>query len=188
MTGKTWTIGQVARRFSLARSTLLYYDSVGLLTPSGRTGSNYRLYKKADLDKLERIRHYREAGLSLQAIACVLHRDGDGLRSLLEDRFVAIDLEIQRLVDQQALIRRLLRTEAASPGSEVVTKAMWVSLLRDAGLDEPGMQVWHRDFERVAPDAHEEFLASLGIGPEEIARIRGWSQGADPISTSGPSL
>jgi len=35
---------QLAGRFGLSRSTLLYYDSIGLLSPSERTASNYRLY------------------------------------------------------------------------------------------------------------------------------------------------
>ncbi|WP_241087474.1 MerR family DNA-binding transcriptional regulator [Candidatus Vondammii sp. HM_W22] len=37
-------IGQVAKEYSLSRSTRLYYDSIGILTPSGRSTSNYRLY------------------------------------------------------------------------------------------------------------------------------------------------
>ncbi len=38
------TIGRLARRFGLSRSTLLYYDSIGLLSPSTRSAKDYRLY------------------------------------------------------------------------------------------------------------------------------------------------
>ena len=38
------TIGKLARKFDLSRSTLLYYDRIGLLKPSGRTRANYRVY------------------------------------------------------------------------------------------------------------------------------------------------
>lgn len=36
---------------------------------------------------------------------------------------------------------------------------------------------WHRAFERQSPEAHQDFLESLGIGPEEIRRIRVHSGG-----------
>jgi hypothetical protein len=34
------------------------------------------------------------------------------------------------------------------------------------------MNRWHAEFERQAPEAHEDFLASLGIPPAERALIR----------------
>ncbi|MGB0127480.1 MAG: MerR family transcriptional regulator [Rhodocyclaceae bacterium] len=175
MNRRTWTIGQVARRFALARSTLLHYDALGLLSPRGRTGSNYRLYSEADLARLEKIRQYRAAGLSLESIAQVLANDGGGLACALEQRLFAINQEIQRLKDQQSFILRLLDSKAPALAAAVVSKAMWVDMLRTAGLDEAGMHRWHCEFERVAPDGHQEFLALLGIGPEEIAAIRAWS-------------
>ncbi|MEW8208138.1 MAG: MerR family DNA-binding transcriptional regulator, partial [Candidatus Thiodiazotropha taylori] len=37
------TVGQVAKRYQLSRSTLLYYDNKGVLKPSGRNHANYRV-------------------------------------------------------------------------------------------------------------------------------------------------
>lgn len=34
------------------------------------------------------------------------------------------------------------------------------------------MHNWHRQFERLEPAAHQEFLESLGIEPDEIRKIR----------------
>jgi MerR family transcriptional regulator, thiopeptide resistance regulator len=34
------------------------------------------------------------------------------------------------------------------------------------------MNRWHTEFERRAPEAHHEFLLSLGIPPDEVAKIR----------------
>jgi hypothetical protein len=39
-------------------------------------------------------------------------------------------------------------------------------------MNEEGMDAWHAEFETRAPAAHHAFLASLGIGEEEIRRIR----------------
>jgi MerR family transcriptional regulator, thiopeptide resistance regulator len=179
MTANTWTIGQLARRFALARGTLLYYDSIGLLTPSGRTGSNYRLYSTADVERLAKIRHYRAAGLPLEAIDRLLRREEEGLRGVLEQRLFAINQEIQQLRDQQSLILRLLTADGATLADPVVTKALWVAMLRAAGLDDAGMGRWHREFERLAPEAHQTFLASLGIEQAEITAIRAWSSRTD---------
>src|SRR5262245_19662656 len=52
---KTYSISRLARAFGLSRSTLLYYDRIGLLAPSGRTGSGYRSYSEKDYRQLERI-------------------------------------------------------------------------------------------------------------------------------------
>jgi DNA-binding transcriptional MerR regulator len=41
------TIGQAAKHANLSRSTLLYYDRIGLLRPSGRSRAGYRLYNGA---------------------------------------------------------------------------------------------------------------------------------------------
>jgi DNA-binding transcriptional MerR regulator len=59
-----YTIGQVAKKYSLSRSTLIYYDRVGVLNPSGRSESNYRLYSDHDLEKMDRIKLH--AGWRLQ--------------------------------------------------------------------------------------------------------------------------
>ena len=69
---KTYSISQLARACGLSRSTLLYYDRLGLLKPSGRTGSGYRYYSKAEQKRLQRIGHFRQAGLTLKQIRAVL--------------------------------------------------------------------------------------------------------------------
>ena len=53
-----------------------------------------------------------------------------------------------------------------------ISKDEWVSIFRETGLDEAAMMRWHHIFENRHPDAHADFLAWLGIGPDEIARIR----------------
>jgi hypothetical protein len=58
------TIGRLAERFGLSRSTLLYYDSIELLSPSARSDANYRLYSLESLgigdEEVSRIRQWSE--------------------------------------------------------------------------------------------------------------------------------
>jgi DNA-binding transcriptional MerR regulator len=129
MTASAFTIGALARRFALARSTLLYYDRIGLLCPRGRSQGNYRLYSAADVERLGKIRHYRAAGLALAAIAALLREENAGLRPVLEERLFAINAQIAELHAQQALILRLLQLDGATLRSPVLTKAVWVAML-----------------------------------------------------------
>ena len=42
------TVGQVAKATGLTVRTLHHYDDIGLVTPSGRSASGYRLYSDAE--------------------------------------------------------------------------------------------------------------------------------------------
>lgn len=171
-----FTIGQVAKKYSLSRSTLIYYDSIGILTPSGRSESNYRLYSDNDLQKMDRIVLFRSAGLPLESIALLLEKEGGDLDSTLEKRLFSINSEIQGLRNQQNVILKILEIENLERHSRVITKEIWVSILKAAGLDEAGMRNWHIEFEKASPEGHQDFLESIGLNREEITTIRDWSK------------
>jgi DNA-binding transcriptional MerR regulator len=171
-----YTIGQVAKRYALSRSTLIYYDTKGVLKPSGRTDSNYRMYSESDIDKLKRIILFRNAGLPLSAIIGILDKTVDSVESALENRLTAINKEIQTLRSQQKVILHIINSQGASARTRLVTKEKWVAMLRAAGLDDEGMKNWHIEFERSSPEAHQDFLESIGIDNDEIASIREWSK------------
>ena len=69
-------IGDVARRTGLTHRTLRHYDELGLLVPSGRSGSDYRLYSGADLERLLAIQHLKSLGMGLEDPAVVDLADG----------------------------------------------------------------------------------------------------------------
>jgi len=166
------TIGQVAKKYALSRSTLIYYDSIGILEPSGRSESNYRLYSDNDLHKMDRIMLFRSAGLPLESIALLLEKEGSELDLTLEQRLFSINGEIQGLRNQQKVILKILEIENFERNSRVITKAICVSILKAAGLDETGMRNWHIEFEKTSPEGHQDFLESIGLDKEEIAMIR----------------
>ena len=169
------TISQLAGRFGLSRSTLLYYDSIGLLSPSERTASNYRLYSDADLRRMESIDVYRKAGLPLKDIARVLDSDDSELSGLLERRLHALNGEIRDMRRQQKMLVTLLRNKEALSETRQLDKQSWTAILRATGLSDEDMRRWHVEFERLSPEAHRDFLESLGIDDDEVARIRDWS-------------
>lgn len=177
MSRTTFTVGRLARCFGLSRSTLLYYDSIGLLQPSGRSAANYRIYNRRDRRRLEMICRYREVGLSLAQIENILDRPGGRTAAALERRLEELNGEMASLREQQRIIVRLLQNRAGlQRGSRAMTKQRWVELLEASGLDQADRVRWHVEFERMAPRAHQDFLESLGIPVEEVAAIRRRSQ------------
>lgn len=170
------TIGQVAKKYSLSRSTLIYYDSKGILKPSGRSISNYRLYSENDLKLVERIILFRSAGLSIESIQHILGNKHGQVEIALENRLSKINKEIQELRTQQNLILQLIDNDRLSSNARVMDKATWVAVLDKAGLDDNGKRKWHQEFEAIAPEAHQDFLESIGIESDEINSIRKWSR------------
>ena len=43
----------------------------------------------------------------------------------------------------------------------MVTKDKWVAIMKAAGFNEDDMHRWHAEFEKSAPDEHQEFLEFL---------------------------
>ncbi len=172
-----YTIGRLAKQFGLSRSTLLYYDSIGLFSPSGRSNANYRTYTEADRLRLEQICTFRRTGLSLEDINRIMKTRGNrGIVPLLEKRLDELSREIRALRTQQHFIVTLLKSDRALSRIRVMDKESWIKLLETAGLDEAARNKWHAEFERLAPDAHQDFLESLGIPAREIALIRKYSR------------
>jgi DNA-binding transcriptional MerR regulator len=157
---------------------VLYYESIGLLSDALRTHSNYRVYGDAEVERLQRIRAYRDAGLEIGDIKTLLDgHPGDAAR-VLSRRLVAIDAEIARMRAHQRAIARLLPRTGAIEDAEMISKDKWVAIMRGAGFDDASMGRWHAEFERSAPAEHQEFLEFLHIPADEIVKIREFSRTA----------
>lgn len=67
-----YTISQLARAVGVPTSTVRYYERIGLLQPSGRSGGNYRFYTGESLTRLRFIRAAQATGFSLDDVATLL--------------------------------------------------------------------------------------------------------------------
>ncbi|MCG8428790.1 MAG: MerR family transcriptional regulator [Chromatiales bacterium] len=170
------TITKLAKRFGISRTTILYYEKVGLLLPASRTDNGYRWYDDKESQRLEQILAYRSFGMSIDDIKQLLDLNGTGTHDhLLRRQFNNIEREIQSLrLQQKAIVDFIGMSNLLE--NEMVTKDRWVEIMRAAGLSDEDMHNWHRQFEKMEPEAHQEFLESLSISADEIKRIRSWSQ------------
>jgi len=66
--GSTYRIGELAQRAGVTVRTVRYYEELGILEPSNRTGTRHRRYGDRDLVRLRRVQQLKAYGLSLGEI------------------------------------------------------------------------------------------------------------------------
>ena len=82
-----YTVRQLGRLAGISSRTLRYYDQIDLLKPAKINQSGYRLYGKAEVDRLQQILFYRELGVELKKIKEIITAPSfDGLQALREHR------------------------------------------------------------------------------------------------------
>ncbi len=106
------TIGESAKTVGVATSVLRYYEDQGLLVPSARSDSGYRMYAPEDVKRLQFIRSAQSIGFTL-----------DDIRALL-------DVERQQTTCGQAEVQNLIERRL----SEVEQKMKDLKRVR-AGLN-----------------------------------------------------
>jgi len=166
------TVTKLARSCGLSRSTVLYYESIGLLKSASRSRGNYRVYGARDLRRLEQICVYRGAGLKLGDIRAILDRPENDAAAILKRRLAELNAEVETMRRYQRAILLLIQNKESTRRPKAMTKEKWTSIMKSAGFTEADMHRWHVEFERSAPDDHQQFLEFLHIPPEETRTIR----------------
>lgn len=65
-------ISEVARRLSLNRQTIYFYERIGLIPPLKRSKAGYRLFEEQDMERLSFICRAKALGLTLEEIREIL--------------------------------------------------------------------------------------------------------------------
>ncbi|MER6501990.1 MerR family transcriptional regulator [Streptomyces sp. NPDC001455] len=117
-------IGEVARRSGVSARMLRHYESLGLVRPSGRSGSGYREYSGEDIRRIFHIESLRSLGLSLREIGRALDDPGFTPSALVDD---LVRQTRERVAAETELLTRLVRIGAADP-------ADWTDVLKVVAL------------------------------------------------------
>jgi DNA-binding transcriptional MerR regulator len=134
-----YRVGDVARLSRVSVRALHHYDEIGLLAPSGRSDTGYRLYSDPDLERLRQIMFYRELGFGLEQIAQMLASPNSG-----------VDDHLRR---QHRLLRdRLARTQALLKAIEyeMEARSMGISLSREEQFEIFGTEVMEEHMQEAA--------------------------------------
>ena len=114
-------IGQASGESGVSAKMIRYYESVGLIRPASRTGSNYREFTDAEVNELRFIRRGRNLGFSVEEIARLLSLWRDRGRSSREVKAIAqkhvADLDA-RIAEMQAMADSLRDLAAACAGDD----------------------------------------------------------------------
>jgi DNA-binding transcriptional MerR regulator len=127
------TVSRLARLCGLSRTTVLYYESIGLLTSARRGTGRYRAYSESDISRLRQICAWRIAGLKLDDIQTILSpgqpaRPESDISAVLKRRLMELEAEIETKRNQQKSILLLLREKETH-----MTKEKWTSIMSAAG-------------------------------------------------------
>ena len=96
-------IGEVAARAGVARPTVRYYESIGLLTPPARSSAGYRRYADSTVEELLFIRKAQALGFTLEEIGEILRLTRSGkapcsrVLSLAHQHLAAVQDRIRQL-------------------------------------------------------------------------------------------
>jgi len=163
-----WTVGELARLARVSVRTLHHYDEIGLLTPTARSDAGYRLYSRADLDRLHAILLHRALGFALDRIPGMLAAPIDERRAALSRRREELHTERNRT---DAMIGAVERALAALDGRNAMTeREMRDDFLAfaNAPADVRAHQAEHQ------PEARERWGDTDAYG-ESMRRARGYS-------------
>jgi DNA-binding transcriptional MerR regulator len=166
------TVGEVARVTGLTVRALHHWDQVGLVLPSGRTDSGYRLYSEADLERLHRVLGYRELGFGLDEIAAILDDpDVDAVGHLRRQHGLLTE-RIGRLAQMLGAVEKAL--EARQRGIDLTPE----ELFEVFGEDDPtrhaeeaerrwgDTEAWAQSHRRTASYTKEDWLRMRAEGAE----------------------
>ena len=160
MSDKAYRVGELARLAHVSVRTLHHYDAIGLLRPSGRSESGYRLYAGADLERLQQVLFYRELGFPLAEIRCVMSDPAFDRPTALQAQRELVAGKWARL---QALLDLIDSTLASLEG--------WTTM-SDEGMFEAFGDFDPREYEQEA----KERWGSTEAYRESARRTRGYSK------------
>ena len=138
-----YLISELATLIGVSRTTLLYYEKIGLIQGS-RMSNGYRRYSEQDAQRLLLIQQLQAGGLTLKECQACLEAKLN--RQVLLDRLSQLDQEIEHKTKARTLLSGL--------------------------LGERSQKEWHQSLQQVAPDAHFNWLLKQGFTEKEALRLK----------------
>ncbi len=95
------TVKEISKITGISVRTLHYYDEIGLLKPTGKSGAGYRLYDDKALETLQQILFFREFDVPLKEIKAAMENpafDRNRILQMQRKMLVAKKERLERLI------------------------------------------------------------------------------------------
>ncbi len=171
--GRFWKVGELAERTGLTVRTLHHYDAMGLLSPSGRTGSahgsGHRLYTAEDVARLQQILSLKQLGFGLEQIGEYLARRDYDPRQVVALHLARVRgqaAELKRLEDRLAALAGALDRAESVSAEEFLQTIEEITMIEKYYTPEQLAQLQKR-----REEAGEAGLERIQQGPQEWADL-----------------
>ncbi|PMJ91714.1 methyltransferase domain-containing protein [Vibrio sp. 10N.261.55.A7] len=139
----SYRISELADKVGLSRTALLYYEKLELIS-GHRLSNGYRVYGDKDVQRIRLLQKLQAGGLTLKECKACLEAKVD--RTLLQNRLKTLDEEIAQKQQSRQLLAAL--------------------------VGEGDSKSWHESIDKIAPDAHLDWLVKQGFNQKEALRLK----------------
>lgn len=122
------TVGRTAELVGVSVRTLHHWDEIGLVSPSERTWSDYRVYQAADIERIQQVLLHRELGLSLAEVRAVLDDPDTDVVAQLDRQRAMLSERLDRL---RRMIAAVDRMKEAHMSEQKLTAQQQAEILGD---------------------------------------------------------
>jgi DNA-binding transcriptional MerR regulator len=140
---KLYLVKEFAKLTKATVRALHYYDQIGLLEPSERTPSGYRVYTESELLKLQQIVTLKFMGFSLEQIKDLLNRQNFEIKKSLQIQSQVLEKEVARLRQASYALQKvatLLEDEGKMDWKKII------HIIEVIQMDEKTKKTWAEEF------------------------------------------
>jgi MerR family transcriptional regulator, thiopeptide resistance regulator len=161
-------VGELARAAGLTVRTLHYYDEIGLLTPSERSGGGHRLYTAADVQRLYRICLLRRLGVPLEQITPALDDPAWSLVAAMSRHLQHVDRQLALGHQLRARLSGMVAALSADnpPSAQDLLTTVEEMAMLDSAVQRRIVFLVYADIEA----AHHHLVSVCGLGAGRIER------------------
>ncbi|MDO5516409.1 MAG: methyltransferase domain-containing protein [Clostridium sp.] len=135
-------IGEFAKRSGVTVKTLLHYDKIGLLKPSDKTESGYRLYCEDDFLKLQQITTLKFIGLSLSEIKNILFESGENLENMIVIQKKALEEKKKHI---EEVISVFNKAEVSAKKNGFLDAGTLIDIIKITGMEKSIREQYKND-------------------------------------------
>ncbi|MCP2165682.1 MerR family transcriptional regulator [Goodfellowiella coeruleoviolacea] len=180
-----FTIGQLARTTGLSVRTVRFWSDSGLVPPTTRSDSGYRLYDATAVARLDLVRTLRELGLDLDTVRQVLCRRVT-VAEVAEAHAAALDAEIRTLTLRRAVLRAVAQHGSSQEEMRLMHQLAQMSAQQRQHIIDEFVDQTFAGIDADAPGAHigqamRQLPARLPDDPT-VEQVNAWVELAELVA------